>query len=141
MAQLMPSREHFLQLAPGDSLATVVERFRESDDSVLPLVDAEGRLVGVVNLEEIGRVTQTPEMAALLVAADLAQSDVEPLMPGDELDLAMELFVENDLLALPIVDNRSDRRVVGMIRRYEIASAYLSYLHEADRQMRKTKGE
>ena len=89
------------------------------------MVDAEKRLLGIVNLEEIGRMTQTPEMASLLVAADLAESDVEPLMPGDELDLAMELFVENDLLALPIVDNRNDRRVIGMIRRYEIASAYL----------------
>jgi CIC family chloride channel protein len=131
---LIPREEHFLRLAPGDSLAVVIERFRACDYPVLPVVDAGQRLLGIVNLEEIGRMTQTPEMASLLVAADLAENDVAPLMPGDELDLAMELFVENDLLALPIVDNRADRRVIGMIRRFEIASAYLSYLHEADRQ-------
>ena len=131
--QLISREEHFFRLAPGDSLAVVVERFRECDYPILPVVNADGRLLGIVNLEEIGRMTQTPEMASLLVAADLAQNDIEPLMPGDELDLAMELFVENDLLALPIVDNRPDRRVVGMIRRYEIATAYLSYLHEAGR--------
>ena len=115
----------------------VIERFRACDYPVLPVVDAGGRLLGIVNLEEIGRMTQTPEMALLLVAADLVQIDIEPLMPGDELDLAMELFVENDLLALPIVDNRTDRRVIGMIRRYEIANAYLSYLHEADRKTKR----
>ena len=71
------------------------------------MVDAAGRLLGIVNLEEIGRMTQTPEMASLLVAADLAEIDIQPLMPGDELDLAMELFVENDLFALPIVNNRT----------------------------------
>ena len=132
--QLISREQHFFRLAPGDSLAVVVARFRESDYPILPIVNADGRLLGIVDLEEIGRMTQTPEMASLLVAADLAQSDIEPLTPGDELDLAMELFVENDLLALPIVDNRADRRVVGMIRRYEIAIAYLSYLHEADRR-------
>jgi len=132
--QLIPREEHFLRLAPGDSLAVVIERFRACDYPVLPVVDGGQRLLGIVNLEDIGRMTQTPEMASLLVAADLAVNDVEPLMPDDELDLAMELFVENDLLALPIVDNRVDRRVIGMIRRYEIANTYLSYLHEADRR-------
>ena len=65
------------------------------------------RLLGIINLEEIGRIVQTPEMEALLVAADILVSDIEPLVPSDELDRAMELFVENDLLALPIVDNRT----------------------------------
>lgn len=135
---LISRKENFFRLAPGDSLPVVLERFRACDYPVLPVVDASQRLLGIVNLEELGRMTQSPEMASLLVAADLAETDFEPLMPGDELDLAMELFVENDLLALPIVDNRSDRRVVGLIRRSEIAKAYLSYLHEADRKVAKT---
>ncbi|HEY1785492.1 MAG TPA: chloride channel protein, partial [Pirellulales bacterium] len=73
--QLIPREEHFLRLAPGDSLAVVIERFRGCDYPVLPVVDAGGRLLGIVNLEEIGRMTQTPEMASLLVAADLAEID------------------------------------------------------------------
>ena len=71
--QLISREEHFVRLAPGDSLGVVIERFRACDYAVLPVVDADGRLLGVVNLEEIGRMTQTPEMVSLLVAADLAE--------------------------------------------------------------------
>jgi CBS domain-containing protein len=51
-----------------------------------------------------------------------------PLRPDDTLDRAMELFNDNDLLALPVVDK--DRRVLGVVRRYDAANAYLRRLHE-----------
>jgi predicted transcriptional regulator len=76
----------------------------------------------------------------LVVAEDLMRSDVRPLTPDDTLDRALELFVENDVMALPIVADLQRREVVGMIRRQEIASAYLRHVHgtgaqEADRKM------
>ncbi len=37
----------------------------------------------------------------------------------------LELFVENDLLVLPVVDDLKQRRVVGMVHRHEISGAYL----------------
>ena len=57
------------------------------------------------------------------------RGDVMPLQPDDELDRAQELFVENDLMALPIVNNLDERRVIGMVRRFEVASAYLQRVH------------
>jgi CBS-domain-containing membrane protein len=39
------------------------------------------------------------------------------------------LFVEHDLLALPVVGNLAERRVVGMVRRSDIAGAYLRHVH------------
>jgi len=39
------------------------------------------------------------------------------------------LFVENDLLALPVVDNLEQRTVIGVARRFDIASAYLRHIH------------
>jgi CBS-domain-containing membrane protein len=41
----------------------------------------------------------------------------------------MELFVEQDLLALPVVDDPKERRVVGVVRRSDLAQAYLRKLH------------
>ena len=38
-----------------------------------------------------------------------------PLQLDDRLDRAQKLFVEHDLLALPVVDNLAERRVVGMV--------------------------
>ena len=61
-------------------------------------------------------------MANLVLAADLMRSDVEPLTPLDTLDRALELFVQNDLLTLPVVTSLADRLVVGTMSRFDISS-------------------
>jgi CIC family chloride channel protein len=113
----------------GDSLRTILGRLGTMPYSVLPVVDAEERLLGVVNLEEIHVASQSESLGPLVLAEDLMRGDVTPLQPDDQLDRAQELFVENDLMALPIVNNLDERRVIGMARRFDIANAYLQRLH------------
>ena len=42
---------------------------------------------------------------------------------------AILAFVENDIRALPIVNDLTEKRVLGMITRTEITSAYLRFVH------------
>lgn len=129
LAGFLSSQKAVLPLRPSDSLAAVIDRLEDAAFSVLPVADGQGRLLGIVNLEEVHLAAQEPSLASLVVAADLMRSDVRPLTPDDTLDHALELFVEHDLLALPVVDNHQTRRVIAMVRRFDIASAYLRYLH------------
>jgi CIC family chloride channel protein len=115
-------------LHPDDSLATVLDRLDASGAAVLPVVDDENRLLGVVDLEGTHFALQSPHAAPLIVAQDLMRDNVRPLVPDDRLDHALELFVENDLPALPIVDDLKQRRVIGVVRRFDIASAYLRHV-------------
>jgi CIC family chloride channel protein len=110
-------------------LAVVLDRLDASLYTVLPVVDLENRLLGVVDLEEAHQAAHAGDLGPLLVAEDLMRSDVRPLTPDDTLDRALELFVENDVMALPIVADLQQRKVIGMIRRQEIASAYLRHVH------------
>jgi CBS-domain-containing membrane protein len=59
----------------------------------------------------------------------MMRTDVTPLVPEDHLDRALELFVESDLLALPVVDSYSDRHVLGIVKRADVSSTYLRYVH------------
>jgi CBS domain-containing protein len=56
------------------------------------------------------------------------RTDVTPLAPEDKLDRALELFIEQDLLSLPVVDDLRRRKLLGMIRRQEIGSAYVRHV-------------
>jgi CIC family chloride channel protein len=114
-------------LRPEDPVAGVVDRFDAAAGDILPVVDAERRLQGVVSLEEAFAAEQAPNAAPVLLAADLMRAEVQPLRPDDGLDRAMELFAENDLLALPVVDEEA--RVIGVVRRYDVANSYLQRLH------------
>jgi CIC family chloride channel protein len=125
---LAPGRDS-LTLRPNDSLAKVIERLSVAPQSVLAVVDGENGLLGVVTLDEVHLASQSPAMQPLILAEDLMRSDVQPLIPEDTLDRALELFVENDLLALPVVTSLAERRVVGMVSRFDISSAYLRHVH------------
>jgi CBS-domain-containing membrane protein len=96
---------------------------------VLPVLDEGGRLQGVVVLEEVHLAAQAAHARSWLLAADLMRRLERPLRPEDRLDKAMELFVENDLLALPVEDPAAGGRVVGVVRRSDVAQAYLRHLH------------
>ena len=127
--QFLKSDEVPLSLHPDDTLGKVLELLNLATYSVLPVVDDDQRLLGVVNLEEVHLAAQAAHMRSLIVAADLMRADIAPLQPGDQLDRAMELFVENDLFALPVVNDLRRRRLIGMVRRFEIARAYVKHVH------------
>ena len=116
-------------LRAGDPLTTVLGCLDNSIYPVLPVVDDQRRVLGVVDIEEAHLASAASFLGPLVVAADLMRSDVQPLAPDDTLDRALELFVENDLLALPIVNDLQERQLLGMIRRFDIASAYVRRVH------------
>ena len=57
------------------------------------------------------------------------RTDVTPLHADDRLDRAVELFVENDLVVLPVVDDTPERHVIGIVKRTDVASTYLRHVH------------
>jgi CIC family chloride channel protein len=112
-------------LAPGDQLSRAYRLLGDDHFHAIPVVDADGMLAGVVDLEELHLASQAPHLGELVVVSDLMQSDVQPLVPGDPLDRALELFVESGLGCLPVVESASNHRVVGVVLRDEVTKAYL----------------
>ncbi len=118
------SRDHPPSLAqPQDSLDKVLANFSGRSHTLLPVADPAGRLLGVISLEDAYVAVQLPGLHPVALAADLMRSDIVPLRLDDSIDHAMELFVENNVLELPVVDGED--RVVGVVSRAEISSAYL----------------
>jgi CBS domain-containing protein len=126
----MTPRQEVPVLHPGDRLPEVVEKLSKNPHA-LPVVDVEGRMLGVVTLQELVLASRSPDLHHLIVATDLMRGGVTPLKPDDRLDRAMELFVENDLLALPVVDGTPEGRIVGMVKRVDVSSTYLRRVHGA----------
>jgi len=116
-------------LRPGDSLAEVFHRFDDATIAVMPVVDEDRRLIGIIDLEEVYLASHAPSLLPLVLAADLMRTDVTPLLANESLEDVYVAFVESGNQALPVVDNLVDRRVQGMVRRGEVASAYLRLLY------------
>jgi len=127
--QFVTPKQEVPVLGPGDRLALVLERLSATTFHALPVADAEGRYLGVVSVDEVHRASQLPHLGTLLVAADMMRDDLTPLRPGDRIDRALELFVESDLLALPVVEDQDGApRVVGIVKRSDVSSTYLRHV-------------
>jgi CIC family chloride channel protein len=127
IGQFMTTQQAVPALQAGDTLPTLIEQLSDSPYHSLPVLDAQRHLLGMVSLKEVHLVSQSPYVNSLVLAADLMRTDVVPLTPADRLDHALELFVENNLLELPVVDSNS--KVLGIVRRAEISGIYLRHVH------------
>jgi CIC family chloride channel protein len=128
VSQFMTPEREVPFVYPGDRLDDVIDRLSATTYHALPVIDAGGTLLGLVSLEEVHLAAQSPNLSPLVVAADLMRP-VTPLRPDDRLDQALELFVENDVQALPVVDGTATRHVLGLVKRSDVASTYLRHVH------------
>jgi CIC family chloride channel protein len=129
VGQFVKPSQDVPSVRPNAHLGEILSVFSNTSYQALPVTDAVGRLLGVVTLEEIHLASQSPHLQSFVLAVDLMRSDVTPLRVDDRLDHALELFVENDQPELPLVDEETAPRLIGIVRRSEISALYLRYVH------------
>ena len=83
----------------------------------------------MVHLGEIFWTSNRRDEMPWLLAVDLMRSNLKPLTPELTLEEAVELFAENDLPELPVVNTNRERTLLGMVRRTDIAKAYIRRVH------------
>jgi len=128
VGQFLSKESAVLTLRLNDPLSVVAAQFDRSSYSIMPVVGEDNSLLGIVGLDELHLAIKSVSSGTLLVAADLIRSDVRPLHEDDSLGVGMYLFAENDLLVLPVVDHSPKNRVLGLVRRSDLAKAYLTKL-------------
>jgi chloride channel protein, CIC family len=89
-----------------------------------PLVDAAGELTGIISVQDFMGVVFEPDLMDLVVVKELATLDVITVTEEDDLDRAMRCIGYRNIEQLPVVDQANPRRLVGIISRRDMVSAY-----------------
>ncbi|HKW41569.1 MAG TPA: chloride channel protein [Gemmatimonadales bacterium] len=108
--------------APLEAVRRTLQEGRQTD---FPVVDATGVLVGMVSaagLREAAEDGDTPE--GLILAADLATPEPDPVTTDDTLLTALRRFARRDADALPVVDSARREHLVGLVTRQDVLSSY-----------------
>ncbi|MFL5243003.1 MAG: chloride channel protein [Gemmataceae bacterium] len=134
VAQVLDGATLVRPLKPSDRLDAVIDRFDVTSRLVLPVVDPESRLLGVIHLNDLSWTANRRQTLPWLLAIDLMRTDVKPLMPQSSIERAVELFAENDLPELPVVISEPEKKLLGMMRRTDITRAYLQRVHGKEAQ-------
>ncbi len=89
-----------------------------------PLVNAEGEMTGIISVQDFMGVVFERELKDLVVIKELATTDVITVTEEENLDQALRKIGYRNIEQLPVVAADNPRRLVGIISRKDIISAY-----------------
>lgn len=105
----------------------LADRFLVSPNNFLPVVDAGQRLLGVVALQDLKEYLNAGQEFNGVIAYDVMRPPPACLTPSQRLLDALPVLLASEQRNVPVVNSRSDKRLVGAVLRAEA----LSMLSEA----------
>lgn len=95
-----------------------------SKHSSFPVVDKDGLLSGIVTFQDFKEVVFEEGLGDLIVVKDIAIPDVITITGDESLDEALKKIGLKNIEQLPVVDKNNPRKIVGILSRRDIFSAY-----------------
>jgi CIC family chloride channel protein len=102
-------------------LLDFISKSRYSD---FPVLDDRGRLAGMIGFQHFKEVAFEKGLEDVIIVRELMNPDVVTVTPRDDLHCALERISSRDMEQMPVVDVHDATRVVGMLSRRDILTAY-----------------
>lgn len=108
----------------GETVEAIVHRLARSRQRYFPVVDADGRMVGIFSDDDVRAYLYDDTLWKLAVARDVMVANFVSVTPDDDLNTALKRFTALNLDELPVLDPDDPGRLLGMLRRKETIAAY-----------------
>jgi CIC family chloride channel protein len=109
----------------ASSLPQIVASIGGSQQTEFPVVDADRRLVGMVTQATVREALEEGErLGTILLAADLAVPERDPLTSDDTLLTALRRLGGREVTLLPVVHPDDRERLEGTVSRHDVMAAY-----------------
>lgn len=112
------------------SLASLLRYLEESTETTLPVVTPDGRLYGMISFQDLRQILTKHEVDALVIASDIATTEIISVTEDENLKQALEKFGTRDFDLLPVVDKEDPTRIKGIIHKSYLLSYYNKRLME-----------
>ena len=113
----------FPTLRESDRLVAAAEVFANSRHHGLPVVNAEGALVGILTVQDLERERSKDGQPECTVG-DVCTRDLLVAYPGESIGAALRRMGTRDVGRLPVVSRDDPRRLIGVLRRADMVKAY-----------------
>ena len=115
---------HYQTIPQHMSLGAIWRLMEDSREECFPVTDENGRFLGMISLQDLRTIITREGMDNLIIARDIANSDITSLSPYESLASASHKFGLRDTVALPVIDENVPHRLVGIVTRQDLIKAY-----------------
>jgi CIC family chloride channel protein len=106
------------------SLGRFGERISRSKYNSFPVVNDKGSLTGVISYLDYQDVVFDENLENLIIVKELATQNVVTVPIDENLYTALQKIASKDFSILPVVDSKDPRKLLGVLSRRDIMSAY-----------------
>lgn len=110
---------------PNNTLGDLVKTISKSKRNIFPVVDADGKFMGIVLLDEIRDVMFSADLYDSTFVRDYISIPPDYIHVNETMDSVMRKFEETDSWNLPVLDKD---KYVGFVSKSKIFSAYRDVL-------------
>lgn len=112
----------FLQVKPEWNLKQMVDVISRSSRNLFPVVDDDGKLLGVVILDEIRNIMFRPDLYRKIYVSKFMSTAPARINIHDSMDAVMKTFDKTGAWNLPVVDEEG--RYCGFVSKSKIFNSY-----------------
>ena len=107
---------------PEMTLGELVKIISESRRNIFPVIDHDGRLKGILLLDEVRNIMFQPRLYKRFTVGQLMTSPPAVLQHDLPMEKVMEIFEDTGAWNLPVVDG--ERRYLGFVSKSKIFNSY-----------------
>jgi CIC family chloride channel protein len=134
VSQLVKADESVVVFRRDTRLSEVLRVVSDSQHPIFPVLNNDGSLYGVIDLNDIRVMLGAPSMASgLVVAGDLCYGKFQTITPEESLAVALRKIRVTRLEALPVVKSKDSNTLVGILSRRDISNAYHDFLYRGEK--------
>ncbi|GAB6286387.1 MAG: L-aspartate semialdehyde sulfurtransferase [Methanoregula sp.] len=100
-----------VSISESEEIKTAAQKLLKGETNHLPVINGEGKLVGIVTTFDISKAVANPGKARLV--GDIMKKKVVTTTIDEAVDIAVHKLEKFNISALPVVD--ADQRVIGML--------------------------
>ncbi|MGZ0165921.1 MAG: chloride channel protein [Planctomycetales bacterium] len=117
-------RDDIRRVPESTSLDDIVHILAKTHQHYFPVVDEEGKMVGIFSDDDVRAYLFDETIWRLAVARDVMTTKLVSVSPNDDLNTALRHFTAMNLDELPVLDPEKPGELLGMLTRRETIAFY-----------------
>jgi CIC family chloride channel protein len=111
-------------IAEALPLGKIAEQISKSKFNSFPVLNAQNQLIGILSFNDYNEAIFDENLKDLVVARDLATTDLVTISMDDNLWTALQKISAKDFAVLPVVSAQEPHKLEGVVSRRDIIGAY-----------------